>query len=68
MSAESVPELVETWQSGAAIVVGCVLTGAVGGFAVVRTGVLDPFPGFVAGLFGGTLLAFLALSYLLYGR
>ncbi len=68
MSAETLPELVAAWQTGAAIVIASVLTGAVGGFAVVRTGALGLFPGFVVGLLGGTLLAFLALSYLLYGR
>jgi hypothetical protein len=67
MGQNGVVDPVERWQTDAAIVVG----SALGGFAaVIALARLDQFNGPVVlgGFLAGSLLSFLALSYLLYGR
>ncbi|WP_410766026.1 hypothetical protein [Haloferax sp. DFSO60] len=72
MSEKTTVEFIEEWQTGAFLVIGCVLTGVVGAMALVRIAsvVLDPrvgWVGFVLGFFGSGLLAFVLFSVLLYG-
>lgn len=65
MSEKSTVELIEDWQTGAFFVIGSILIGVI---VAVIGGSVGGLIGAVAGFLGGTGLAFLALSYLLYGR
>ena len=65
MAEENLVAFLEEWQTGAFLVLGSALVGAVlasvfGSFGFAHSALI----GFV----GGAALAFLALSYLLYGR
>lgn len=65
MAERTIVNLIEDWQTGFFVILGCVLAGVLVGLAgQSQFGV----PGFAAGLFGGTILAFLAYAYLRYGR
>ena len=65
MSEQTAVELFKEWQTGAFLLVGSTVVGfvvgSIGGSAV-------GFQTAVVGLIGGTLLAFLTFSFLLYGR
>lgn len=65
MADRSVADLVGEWQTGAFIVVVTVLSGVVS--ALVLRSLEVPY-GRAIGFVGGAALAFLAISYLLYGR
>jgi hypothetical protein len=65
MSGETFVEFVEEWQTGFFLVLGITFVGVVGGTVVWRFA--GP-PGFFAGFGVGVVLAFLAYSYLQYGR
>jgi len=58
-------ELVEEWQTGAALLLASAFVGFLAGSALGR-GVSSSLA--VPGFAGGAVLAFLALSSLLYGR
>jgi hypothetical protein len=58
-------EFVEEWQTGFFLVVGSVLGGVV---AVVLVREFVGPPAVLGSFLGGAMLAFLALSYLFYGR
>jgi len=65
MAERTLVTLVEEWQTGAFLVLGVALVGGVSG------GVVASFvPGYwgLLGFFAGAVLAFLAFSYLRYGR
>lgn len=65
MTEKSVVEFLEEWQTGAFLVLGSALAG------VAVTTVLSSFTSSdsaLIGFVGGAALAFLAFSYLLYGR
>jgi precorrin isomerase len=65
MTEKGLVDLVEEWQTGFFLVVGSVAVGFLAAFAL---GQLDVPYAVVLGLLGGTAAAFLAVSYLLYGR
>ncbi|WP_135819639.1 hypothetical protein [Halostella litorea] len=65
MAERSVADLVEDWQSGALLVFACALVGVVFGSIM---GSLGSGPLGLAGFAIGSVLAFLAFSYLRYGR
>jgi hypothetical protein len=65
MAERTLVDLIEDWQTGFFVILGCVLAGALVGIATRR---VFGAPGFVVGLFGGTILAFVAYAYLRYGR
>jgi hypothetical protein len=63
MAEKSVVDLVEEWQTGAFLILGSALAG---GVLAVASGASGTTALLVFG--GGAVLAFLVLSYLLYGR
>jgi hypothetical protein len=65
MADRTVVDLIEDWQTGFFVVVGSAVVGVLVGFAL--RSVVGP-PGFVLGIVAGTVLGFLAYSYLRYGR
>mgnify|MGYP000654590191 CR=1 FL=1 len=65
MTDRSIIDLIEDWQTGFFVVVGSAVVGLLVGLAVRP--VAGP-PGFILGIVVGTLLGFLAYSYLRYGR
>jgi hypothetical protein len=65
MSGSSLVEFVERWQTGFFVVIGVAVVGVLSGLAVRS---VAGAPGFFAGFLGGSVLAFLAYSYLRYGR
>ena len=65
MPEKSIVEFVEEWQTGFFLVIGTVLVGVLSG--ALAASAFGP-PGFLFGLVGGAVAAFLAFSYLLYGR
>jgi len=65
MAEKTVVEFVEEWQTGFFLVVG---TAVVAVLAAALAGSLVGQSGVVVGLVAGAVLAFLAFSYLLYGR
>jgi hypothetical protein len=65
VSDRSIIDLIEDWQTGFFVVVGSAVVGVVVG--LVARSFVGP-PGFVIGIPVGTILGFLAYSYLRYGR
>ena len=65
MTDRSVVDLIEDWQTGFFVVVGSAAVGMVVG--LLLRSVAGP-PGFLLGILAGTVLGFLAYSYLRYGR
>ena len=65
MAEKTIVDLVEDWQSGFFVVLGLAVVAVVVGVAV---GSLVGPSGFVPGFIAGGILAFLAYSYLRYGR
>ena len=65
MSDTSRASLVEEWQTGALLVIGSVVVGVI--LATIGGSVSGQF-GAISGFILGPILAFLAFSYLLYGR
>lgn len=65
MAEQNVVGLIEEWQTGAFLVIGSALVGAVSGsfLGSLESGNLG-----LVGFFAGAVLAFLSFSYLLYGR
>lgn len=64
MAERTMVDLIEDWQTGAALVLLVAIAGVASAFALP----LEPPYGPILGFLGGAVLAFLALSYLLYGR
>jgi hypothetical protein len=65
MSEKTIVDLIEEWQTGFFLVLGAALVGFC--TAVLLSSLGSPVAGLV-GFAGGAILAFLAFSYLLYGR
>ncbi|MEF8779774.1 MAG: hypothetical protein V5A46_03745 [Haloferacaceae archaeon] len=65
MSERGIVEFVEDWQTGFFVLLGSIAVGFVGG--LVGRANLGP-PGFYLGFAVGLGIAFLAYSYLRYGR
>jgi membrane protein implicated in regulation of membrane protease activity len=65
MSEKSVADLVEEWQTGSFLIVASGVAALVVGVALHSLGV--PFGAAIGGV-GGAVVAFLLLSFLLYGR
>ncbi|WP_323192686.1 hypothetical protein [Halostella sp. PRR32] len=65
MTEKNAVELVEQWQTGFFFVIGSALFGAL--LATLLSSIKPPVGGLI-GFFGGVALAFLAFSYLSYGR
>lgn len=65
MSDRTIVDLIEDWQTGAFLLIGSAVVGFLTG-GLVGTFADPPFA--VLGVFAGAILAFLAFSYLLYGR
>ncbi|MFC7046956.1 hypothetical protein ACFQH6_17505 [Halobacteriaceae archaeon GCM10025711] len=65
MAEKSTVDLIEDWQTGFFLILGCAVVGLLVG-AIVSS-FLGP-PGFFLGFLGGGILAFLAYAYLSYGR
>lgn len=65
MSGKTVVDFVEEWQTGALFVLGSALVGALVGMYLGEPG--SGYLG-VGGFIVGSVLAFLAFSYLRYGR
>lgn len=65
MAEKSVVDLVEAWQTGFFILVGCLLAGVLTALAL---GELDVPYGVPVGFFGGAVAAFFLVSYAIYGR
>ena len=64
MSGQTFGEFVNEWQNGALLIVATVAAGAISAAAVSQFGPAVTLLTFVAGIAG----AFVAISYLLYGR
>lgn len=65
MTDRSIVDLIEDWQTGFFVVVGSAAVGILVG--LVGRSVAGP-PGFVIGIPVGTILGFLAYSFLRYGQ
>ncbi|RCU47152.1 hypothetical protein DU504_07460 [Haloplanus salinus] len=65
MADRTVVDLIEDWQTGFFVVVGSAVVGVLVGLAL--RSVVGP-PGFLLAVVAGTVLGFLAYSYLRYGR
>jgi len=65
MADRSIVDLIEDWQTGFFVVLGCIVVGVLVGLALRP--VAGP-PGFVLGMLVGTVLGFVVYSYLRYGR
>lgn len=65
MSEKSGVDLVEQWQTGAFLVLGSVAIGAI--LAAIGGSVGDQIV-VISGFVGGSIVGFLVLSYLFYGR
>ncbi|AZH24044.1 hypothetical protein [Haloplanus aerogenes] len=65
MADRSIIDLIEDWQTGFFVVLGCIVVGVLVGLAL--RSVAGP-PGFVIGILVGALCGFVAYSYLRYGR
>ncbi len=65
MSEQNVVGFIEEWQTGAFLIIGSALVGAVSGsfLGSLGSGNLG-----LVGFIAGASLAFLSISYLLYGR
>lgn len=65
MSDRSIVDLIEDWQTGFFVVVGSAVVGVLVGLGL--RSVAGP-PGLVIGILAGSMLGFLAYSYLRYGQ
>ena len=65
MAEQNVVGFIEEWQTGAFLIIGSVLVGALSGSLLGSPGSGNLG---LLGLIAGSALAFLSISYLLYGR
>lgn len=66
MTERTIVDLVEDWQTGFFLLLGSAVVGILGALVVGR--MTDGGAGALAGFVVGGVLAFVAISYLLYGR